>query len=156
MTLHCSTHERIRWCHHENYAQRVTSYRCTYKNQEFLLIHKGHVSEENHCIKSRLLRPFSMRKSTSKSGTTQDFLLCLRSPTKSTFKCLFKDTPLWHGIMMHLRNPKEQCTSRQLGTTGSKIWHPLGLALRHIPTGKSILKNPLQRILQWGRPRIHV
>jgi hypothetical protein len=58
------------------------------------LVHKWRISEETHLVISKLLRPFSTRKSTGKSGTRKDYLLRLRSPTKSTFKWLFKDTLL--------------------------------------------------------------
>ncbi len=77
----------------------------------------------------------------SKSGTRKDYLLrYLRSPAKSTFKRLCKQTPLWHGIMSKV--PQEpwrsrwlqerdveqsapthachtHCASRQLGTTAN-------------------------------------
>ncbi len=78
------------------------------RKPEFLMVLKGRVSEETCLIISRLPHPFSTRKSTSKSGTQKDYLLCLRSLTESTFKCLFKKTLLWHGIMSrNLRNPKD-------------------------------------------------
>ncbi len=52
---------------------------------------------------------FSMRKSTSESGTKKDYFACLRSSAKNTFKCLIKDTLLWCGIMStNLKNPREQ------------------------------------------------
>ncbi len=58
---------------------------------------------------SRLLCAFSMRRSTTKSGTRKDYLSCLRSSVRSTFKCLIKDTPLWHGVMSTtIKNPEDQ------------------------------------------------
>ncbi len=79
------------------------------ENQKVCSVHKWRVSEEIHLVKSRLLHPFSTMKSTSKSGTRKDYLSCLRSPTKSSFKCLFKDTPLWCGTMItNLSNPEDQ------------------------------------------------
>ncbi len=75
----------------------------------------------------------------SKGGTGKDYLLCyLRSPAKSTFKRLSKQTPLWRVVMSKTpqepwrsRWPQERdversapthachthCASRQLGTT---------------------------------------
>ncbi len=70
------------------------------------LVHNWHVLIETRLVISRLLCPFSTRKSTSKGGT--DYLLHLRNPTKHSFKCLFKDTLLWCGIKStNLRNPKD-------------------------------------------------
>ncbi len=107
--LRHSTQESIRWHHCKNYALPATSFGCTYKNQKLFLVHKWCVSEETCLVISRLLRPFSMKRSTSKSGTRKDYLLRLRSPTESTFKCLFKGTLLWRGaISTNLRKPEVQ------------------------------------------------
>ncbi len=90
----------------------------------------------------RLLREISSRGSMSKSGTGKDYLLrYLRSPAKSTFKCLCKQTLLWLIVMS--KRPQEpwrsrwlqerdvewsapthvrhtHCASRQLGTTADR------------------------------------
>ncbi len=88
----------------------MTTFGLTCKNQKIFLVHEWRISEETHHVISRLLQAFSMRSSTSKGGTGKDYLLhYLRSPMKSTFKCLFKDTLLWHVVMSkQLRKPKEQ------------------------------------------------
>ncbi len=107
-TLCWSTCERKRWRHCKNSALCATSYRRTYKNQIIFLVHEWCVSYETSLVKLRLLHPFSTSKSKSKSGTRKDYLSRLRSPTKSTFKCLFKDTLLWHVVMStNLRNPNK-------------------------------------------------
>ncbi len=124
------------------YAQRATSYRRTYKSQVFFLVHKWWVSEETRLVILRLLQEISTRRSTSKSGTGRDYLSrYLRSPAKSTFKHLYKQTPLWLVIMRkepqkpwRTRRPWERdveksapahvrhthCASRQLGTTADR------------------------------------
>ncbi len=115
--LPCSTRESIRWRHRENYAKRATTFRCTYKNQNFFLVHKWRASVETRLIILRLLRAFSTKSSTSKSGIGKDYLLCLRGSATNTFKCLIKDSPLWHGVMSTtLSNPKDQddCEKRTL------------------------------------------
>ncbi len=123
-------------------ALRAMNFGRTYKNQIFFLVHKWQESQETHLVILRLIRTFSTRRSTSKSGTGKDYLLhYLRSPTKSTFKCLFKQTLLWRVIMSKM--PQEpwrsrwlqerdvewsapahtrhtHCTSRQLGTTANQ------------------------------------
>jgi hypothetical protein len=123
------------------YALCATSYRCTYKSQNFL-VHEWRVSEETRLVISRLLREISMRRSTSESGTGKDYLSrYLRSPTKSTFKRLYKQTLLRLVVMRKepqepwkTRRPQERdveqsaptharhthCTSRQLGTTADR------------------------------------
>jgi hypothetical protein len=66
----------------------------------FVLVHKWHLSEGTCLVMLRLLREISTRRSTSKSGTGKDYLLhYLRSPTKSTFKHLCKQSPLWRVVM---------------------------------------------------------
>ncbi len=106
------------------------------------LVHEWHISEETHLIILRLLREISTMRSTSKSGTGKDYLLhFLRSPVKSTFKCLWKQTLLWCIFMRKMsqepgrsRWPWERdieqsapthalqshCASRQLGTTADR------------------------------------
>ncbi len=139
-------------------------------------LHSDGWALQTRLVKLRLLRPFSTRKSTNVSGARKDYLSCLRSPTKSTFKCLFKDILLWHGVMsMHLRNPEEQ-DDRNKGTLsnqprlmcvtptallGSWVLKPikdmtsLGTDFEmHMPTGKGMLRNPLWRNLQQGSPAL--
>ncbi len=98
-------------------ALRATNFGHTYKNQKSFLVHEWRISEETCLVISRLLCTFSTRRSTSKSGTGKDYLLCqLRIPTKSTFKCLFKHTLLLHVFMSKcLRNPEDQ-DDRKKGT----------------------------------------
>jgi hypothetical protein len=108
----------------------------------FFLVHKWHISEETHLVILRLLCEISTRRSMSKSGTGKDYLLhYLRSPTKSTFKYLCKQTPLWPILMSKMpqepwrsRWPQERdveqstpthvrhthYNSRQLGTTANQ------------------------------------
>jgi hypothetical protein len=138
-TLCCSTRLNI-GCYHKTqnstpYAQLPID---APTRARFSLVHKWQVSEETHLVISRLLWEISTRRSTSKSGTGKDYLLCyLRSPAKSTFKCLYKQTPLWLVVMRKepqepwiIRRPWERdveqsapthahhthCASRQLGT----------------------------------------
>ncbi len=103
-----------------------------------VLVHKWCVSEETCLIKFPLLCPFSMRKSTSKSGTRNNYFTCLRSSATSTFKCLIKDTPLCHEHKPQEPQrsswPQEKdaewsapnnahhthCAPRQLGTTADQ------------------------------------
>ncbi len=91
-------------------ALRATNFGCTYNNQNFFLVQEWRVSQETRLVISRFLREFFTRRSTSKSGTGKDYLSHnLRSPTKSTFKCLCKQTPLWRIVMSKsLRNPEDQ------------------------------------------------
>jgi hypothetical protein len=106
------------------------------------LIHKYRVSEETRLVISRLLRNIFTRRSTSKSGTGKDYLShYLRSPAKSTFKHLCKQTLLWLVIMRkepqepwRTRRPQQRdieraaptharhthCASRQSGTTANR------------------------------------
>ncbi len=108
-TLHPGTRESIRWCQHKNYTLQANSYKCTYKNQNFFLVHKWCISEEICLVILRLLRAFFTRRSTSKSGTGKDYLSHLRSSVTSTFKCLIKDSSLWCGIICtNLKKPKVQ------------------------------------------------
>ncbi len=79
------------------------------QEQEFFLVHKWQVSQETRLVRSRLLHEISTRRSTSKSGTGKNYLSCLRSSTRSTFKCLMKDSTLWHdATSTTLRNPEDQ------------------------------------------------
>ncbi len=88
----------------------------------FLGFHKWHVSEETRLVISRLLRAFSMRMSISKSGTGNDYLLHLRSSAMSTFKCLIKDSLLWHGIMStNLEKPKVRY-DHEKKTLSDQLW----------------------------------
>ncbi len=89
---------------------RMTNFGRTCKNQKFFLVNNWCVSEETPLIISILLPAFSTRRSTSKSGTRKDYLSrYLRSPTKITFKCLFKHTPLLHVVMSkRLRNQEDR------------------------------------------------
>ncbi len=111
------------------------------KRARFFLVHEWLVSEETRLVISRLLRGIPTRRSTSESGTEKDYLSCyLRSPVKSTFKHLCKQTLLWLVIMSKTsqkpwrsRWPQERdidqsapthmrhihCASRQLGTTAN-------------------------------------
>jgi hypothetical protein len=109
-SLRCSTRESIRWRHCKFSALRVTNFGRTYKNQKFFLGHRWQVSQETHLVVLKLLRTFSTRRSMSKRGTGKDYLLhYLRSPTKSTFKCLCKQTQFWQVVMSKsLRNPEDQ------------------------------------------------
>jgi hypothetical protein len=138
------------------------------------LVNEWQVSEETRIVILRLLLEISTRRSTSESGTGKDYLSrYLRSPAKSTFKCLYKQTPLWHVIMRKMPHGplKIKMTARKGGWAispnsralhplrfkavgyyrQSNIWHPLGLTLRRMPNGKGPLRNPLQRISLRGR-----
>jgi hypothetical protein len=136
--LHCSTHLSIRWSHRKNLCPTRDFPQMHLQEPELCLVHKWRVSEETRLVILRLLREISTGKSMSKSGTRTDYLLrYLRSPRKSTFKCLCKQTPLWLVVMS--KSPQEpwrsrwlqerdveqsapthahhtHCTSRQLGT----------------------------------------
>jgi hypothetical protein len=59
----------------------------------------------------------------AKGGTGKDYLSCyLRSPTKSTFKCLFKQTWHWCIVMSKsLRNPEDQDDGKK-GTLSNQPW----------------------------------
>ncbi len=123
------------------YALCMTFYRRTYNSWFFFLVHEWCVSEETRLVISRLLCKMTTRRSTSKRGTKKDYLLHMRSPTKSTFKHLCKQTPLWLVVMSKMpqepwrsRWPWEMdveqaaptharhthCASRQLGTTADR------------------------------------
>ncbi len=108
----------------------------------FFLVHKWRISKETRLVILRLLPEISTRRSMSKSGTGKDYLLhYLRSPAKSTFKGLCKQTPLWLVVMRkepqepwRTRRPQERdveqsapthahhthCASRQPGTTADR------------------------------------
>ncbi len=138
-TLRCSTHLSIRWCHRKILRPTHDFLQIHLQEPVFFLVHKRRISEETHLVISRLLCEISTRRSTSNSGTRKDYLSCyLRIPAKSTFKCLSKQTLLWHVVMSKTpqepwrsRWPQERdveqsaltharhtcCASRQLGTT---------------------------------------
>ncbi len=139
VALCCSTHLSIRWCHRKVLCPTRNFLQMHLQEPVFFLVHKWRVSEETCFVLSRLLHEISMGRSTRKSGTGKDYLSrYLRSPTKSTFKCLFKQTLLWCAVMS--KTPQEpwrsrwrqerdieesapiharhtHCASRQLGTT---------------------------------------
>ncbi len=140
--LRCSTHLSIRW-HHREILRPTRDFLQTHLQEpELFLLHKWSVSGETPLVILRLLREISTRRSTSKGGTKKDYLLhYLRSPVKSTFKHLCKQTPLWLVVMRkeprepwRTRRPQERdveqsapthvhhthCASRQLGTTADR------------------------------------
>ncbi len=140
--LRRSTHLSIRWRHRKILRPMRNFLQMHLQELEFMLVHEWRISEETHLVISRLLREISPRRSTSKSGTRKDYLLLyLRSPAKSTFKCICKQTPLWLFVMRkepqepwRTRSPQERdiersaptharhthCAFRQLGTTGNR------------------------------------
>ncbi len=123
-TLRCSTREPwenqvTSWQETPSYAWLPTD---THTRARICFVHKWHVSEETRIAKYRLLRPFSTRKATSKSGIRKDNFTRLRSSAMSTFKCLIKDTLLWRGVMStNLNNPKDQA-DRKKGTLSNQPW----------------------------------
>ncbi len=140
-TLPCSTRLSIRWGHCKILCP-TCNFLQTHLQETFFWVHKWCISEETHLVIFKLLHKISTSRSTSKSGTGKDYLLrYLRSPTKSTFKCLCKQTPLWRIVMSKMpqeswrsRWPWERdieqsapthahhthCTSRQMGTTADQ------------------------------------
>ena len=128
-TLRCSTRESIRWHHCKNYAWHVNTFGSTYKNQRFFLVHEWRVSVETCLIIWRLLRAFSTRRSTSKSGTRKDYLLLLRSSTTSTFKCLIKilcsDVASWAQPSGTLKIKMTARKVRWVISPDSRASHPL-------------------------------
>ncbi len=120
------------------YALCTTSYRHTYKSQNFFGSRVTSFWTDLSCHFETPMWNFYQR-STSKSGTRKDYLLhYLRSHVKSTFKRLCRQTLLWCIVMSkmpqepkRLRGPRERdierstpthachthCASRQLGTT---------------------------------------
>ncbi len=70
-----------------------------------------------------LLPLFSIWQSLlAKAVPRKDNISCLRSPAKSTFKCLILDTLLWRGIMStNLKNPKEQ-DNQENGALNTQPW----------------------------------
>ncbi len=141
-TLRCSTHLSIRWRHCKILRPTRDFLQMHLQEPECFLVHKWCFSEDTHLVISRLLRDISTRRFTSKSSTGKDYLLrYLRSPAKSTFKRLCKQTPLWLIIMkkepqepQRIRRPQERdveqsalthachthCASRQSGTTADR------------------------------------
>ncbi len=141
-----STHLSIRWHHHKILRPTRDFQQTHLQEPEFFLVHKWQVSEETRLVKSRLLREISTRGSTSKSGTGKDYSsgYLRRSPAKSTFKRLCKQTPLWRFVMsktpqepQRSRRPQERdvqwsapfharhthCATRQLGTTADRRYN---------------------------------
>ncbi len=82
------------------YTLCAKSYRRTYKSRNFFWF-TSDAFLKRHVLSFRdSYVKFSTRWSTSKSGTEKDHLLrYLRSPVKSTFKRLCKQTPLWLVVM---------------------------------------------------------
>ncbi len=116
--LRCSTHLSIRWRHCKILRPTCNFLQMHLQEPECFLVHKWCVSEETHLVILRLLHEIPTRRSTSKSGTKKDYLSCyLRSPGKSTFKCLCKQTPLWLVIMSchWLSGPKPEIQHDQRG-----------------------------------------
>ncbi len=137
-----SQHPSIGWRHRKILRPTRDFLQMHLQEPEFFLVHGWRVSEETRVVILRLLGDISTRRSTSKSGTGKDCLSCyLRSPAKSTFKCLCKQTPLWLVIMR--KEPQEpwrtrrpwgrdieraaptqahhtHCVSKQLGTTADR------------------------------------
>ncbi len=142
VALRHSTHLSIGWHHHEILRPKRDFLQMQLQEPECFLVHKWLVSWETRLVISRFLREISTRRSMSKSGTKKDYLShYLRSPVKSTFKHLCKQTPLWCVVMSKMpqkpwrsRWPQERdveqsaptharhthCTSRQLGTTADQ------------------------------------
>ncbi len=140
--LRCSTHLSIRWRHRKIVRPTRDFLQTHLQEPEFFLVHKWCVSDKTRLVISRLLSEIPTRRSTSKSGTERDYLLHYwRSPGKSTFKHLCKQTPLWLIVMSKMplepwrsRWPQERdvewstpthvhhtrCASRQLGTTANQ------------------------------------
>ncbi len=110
--LRCSTHLSIRWRHHKILCPTRNFQQTHLQEPGFFLVHKWHDSEETRLIILRLLGELSTRRSTSKSCSKKDQLLhYLRSPAKSTFKCLCKQTLLWCDVMR--KKPQEPWRTRR-------------------------------------------
>ncbi len=109
-TPRCSTHLSIRWCHRKILRPTRDFLQTHLQEPEVFLVHKWRISEETRLDISRLLHEISTRRSKSKSGTGKNYLLhYLRSPAKSTFKCLCKQTLLWRILMRKTpQDPWEQ------------------------------------------------
>ncbi len=113
----------------QHYAQLPTD---APSRTRFFFVHKWPVSEETHFVKSRLLHTLSRRKSTSKSRT---YFMHLRSPAKSTFKCLILDTLLWCGVIStNLKNPKEQDDCKK-GMLSNQPWLMRGTPTEFLAAG---------------------
>ncbi len=110
--LRCSTPLSIRW-HHRKILRPTRNFLQTHlQESDIFLVHEWCVSEETHLVISRLLREISTRRSTSKSGTGKDYLLrYLRSPAKSTFKHLCRQTLLW--LVITRKEPQEPWRTRR-------------------------------------------
>ncbi len=140
--LRRSTHLNIRWRHCKILRPTRNFVQTHLQDPIFFLVHEWRISKESCLVILRLLREISTRRSTSKCGTGKDYLSrYLRSPAKSTFKRLYKQTPLW--LVVTRKEPQEpwrtrrplerdveqsapthvhhtHCTSRQLGTTANQ------------------------------------
>ncbi len=134
----------IRWRHRKILCPTTDFQQTHLQEPDFFLVHEWRISEETHLVISRLLWEISTRRSMSKSGTGKDYLShYLRSPVKSTFKHLYKQTPLWLVVMRkepqepwRTRRPRERdveqsapthashthCAPRQLGTTADRMY----------------------------------
>ncbi len=129
--LHCSTHLNIRWCHCKIICPTHDFLQMHLQEPEPFLVHEWRVSEETHLVIMRLLPEISTRRSTSKSGTGKDYLLhYLRSPAKSTFKHLYKQTPLCLVVMRKsasgtLKNKKTARKGHWAISPDSRASHPL-------------------------------
>ncbi len=107
-----STHLNIRWHHRKILRPTRNFLQMHLQEPELFLVHEWCVSEETCLVILRFLRRFSMRRSTSKSGTGKDYLShYLRSPAKSTFKHLYKQMPLWLVVMR--KEPQEPWRTRR-------------------------------------------
>jgi hypothetical protein len=62
------------WHHGKNSALRTTSFRCTYKNQNFFWFTSNAFLKRPVSLNWRLLRPFSTKKTTCKSSTIEGLL----------------------------------------------------------------------------------
>ncbi len=147
--VRCSTHLRTRWRHCKNSALRTTSFRRTYKNQNFFGSRVSVFSRDPSCWSIGSYGPFlwgsHMQKQYCKRTT-------LRSKSSTIKGLLYAPDPEKHKKEMLSDQPQlSRVTSTALlccwGRSCSKIWHPSGLTLRHMPYGRGTLRIPVQRIL---------
>ncbi len=121
--LCCSIHLSVRWRHCKIFHPTYDFLQTHLQKPEMFWVHEWRVSEETRLVISRLLRTFSTRRSMSKSGTGNDYLLhYLKSPMKSTFKCLCNQTPLWRLIMSKSLRISEDQDDRKKGTLSNQPW----------------------------------
>ncbi len=143
----------IRWRHRKILRPTTDFLQTHLQVPDYFLVHEWRVSEETRLVILRLLWEISMRRSTSESGTGKDYLSrYLRSPGKSTFKRLYKQTPLWLVVKRkepqepwRTRRPRERDVEQSAPTHAShthyapwpfghygrsKVWCSLGLTLR--------------------------